>query len=389
MLKEIIIFIYLFFFRLVFSLFRLLPLQRDKTTFVASFEDNILYTLRDVEKQTDERMVVLRLSDWKVTIQATERIRVLEFAVPHMIHWVQAVYHLATSRIIFVDNYYGFLSAVRFRQGVPVIQLWHAAGAIKLFGLRDPAIANRPAIAKRRFRRVYQQFDHVVVGCEKMAEIFQEGFGIGDKKMLRSGVPRTDFFFDRQALERERAKFLKQYPVIAQKKVILYAPTFRSGPKITAELPLDIDEMCQSLCRDYVLFLHLHPSVKVDIPISNQDFVKNLSGYHNINHLLTFTDILITDYSSIPFEFSLLARPMIFYAYDEAAYSMTRGFWEPYEQAVPGPIARNTEEIVALLQQKHAWDMEAVQAFAEKWNTYSTGKSSQALVERFYLKGRR
>ncbi|MDY0394159.1 CDP-glycerol glycerophosphotransferase family protein [Virgibacillus halophilus] len=384
MFKEIIIFIYLILFRIVFNIFRLLPLQRGKTVFVASFEDNILYTLRDVEKQTDERMIVLRLSDWKVTIQETARIRVLEFAFPHIFHWFQAVYHLATSKIIFVDNYYGFLAAANVRKEVSVIQLWHAAGAIKLFGLRNPAISERPAIAKWRFRKVYQHFDHVVVGCEAMAGIFQESFGIDHEKMLRTGVPRTDFFFDQLALEREREKFLRQYPVIRDKQVILYAPTFRNGPKTTAELPLNINEMCQSLCEDYVLFLHLHPAVKVDISISNQTFVIDLSDYHNVNHLLAFTDILITDYSSIPFEFSLLERPMIFFAYDEEAYSVASGFWEPYEDMVPGPIVKNTTELVDALLQKDAFDMDAVRKFARKWNAYSRGRSSQALVERFY-----
>ncbi|MDY0404610.1 CDP-glycerol glycerophosphotransferase family protein [Virgibacillus sp. 179-BFC.A HS] len=385
MLKELIIFIYLIIFRGVFLFFRLFPIKRDKTTFVASFEDNILYTIRDVEKLTSENMVVLRLSKRKVTIAQNKRITVLEFSAPHVWHWVRSVYHLATSRLVFVDNYYGFLAAANFQRGVPVIQLWHAAGAIKRFGRCDPSAKTRSALAKYRFRRVYQRFDHVVVGCEKMAGIFRKAFGIGEERILRTGVPRTDFFFDTEAITREREKFSREFPAICEKQVILYAPTFRAGQKTATALPLDLHKMCQALCDDYILFLHLHPAVKVDIAVDNRDFVKNVSGYHNINHLLTFTDILITDYSSIPFEFSLMKRPMIFYAYDLEDYKKQSGYWEDYEQMVPGPIATDTNDIIELIRH-HRFDLQAVEAFAKEWNQYSSGQSSQALVNRFYDK---
>src|SRR5690625_1112818 len=121
MIKELSIGLYLVCFRIYFSLCQLFPLQ-NKTTFVASFEDNILYTMREVEKETEDHIVILRTTKHKVRIPPSARRIVLEFSIPHLLDWFVAVYHLATSRVIFVDNYYGFLSAAPFRRDVVCIQ---------------------------------------------------------------------------------------------------------------------------------------------------------------------------------------------------------------------------------------------------------------------------
>ncbi|MED4494975.1 CDP-glycerol glycerophosphotransferase family protein [Heyndrickxia coagulans] len=89
---------------------------------------------------------------------------------------------------------------------------------------------------------------------------------------------------------------------------------------------------------------------------------------------------MITDYSSVPFEFSLLGRPMIFYPYDLESYQATRGLWEPYDQLVPGPIACTTAEIIDLIK-TGSFDAGSIEAFSRTWNTYSAGHSSRDLVQ--------
>ncbi|PAD80578.1 hypothetical protein CHH57_24335 [Niallia circulans] len=99
-----------------------------------------------------------------------------------------------------------------------------------------------------------------------------------------------------------------------------------------------------------------------------------------LNDLLFITDILITDYSSIPFEFSFLQKPMIFYPYDLDEYRKTRGFWVPYHELVPGPIAYSTEEIVQFIHLS-SFKMEKIANFHQEWNTYSIGNSSKNVVQ--------
>src|SRR5699024_9379731 len=117
-----------------------------------------------------------RTSQCNITFKDAPNRKQYDFKTTHPVHWIWSIYHLATSRIVFVDNYYGFLAATEFKPHVKCIQLWHAAGAMKQFGLKDLSIENRPKKAYKRFHKVYQRFDHVVVGSEHMANIFREGF---------------------------------------------------------------------------------------------------------------------------------------------------------------------------------------------------------------------
>jgi len=102
-----------------------------------------------------------------------------------------------------------------------------------------------------------------------------------------------------------------------------------------------------------------------------------------VNHLLLLTDILITDYSSIPFEFSLMEKPMIFYAYDLKEYTQIRGIQGEYRDIVPGPIARNTEDIIKYIQE-NSFDEITIKNYKNKWNKYSTGQSSVNLIKKLY-----
>lgn len=383
MLREAAIMLYLLVFRVFFSIFQLYP-QQAKTTFVASFGDNVLFTLNALEKQVNHSIVILKTSQCKMDFERRCDCLVLAFDPKNVIDWFRSIYHLATSTHVFVDNYFGFLAAARFKPNVVCIQLWHAAGAIKRFGLKDPSIQNRSPRALKRFIKVYSRFDYVVVGSRKMADIFHESFGIETEKMLRTGIPRTDFFFHKKDMEKAADLLKTKIPIIHGKKVLLYAPTYRDNDIHNSRLKLNIDRMYQELNEDYVLLLRLHPAIQTTFCHMYPDFICDVSGYSEVNPLLVITEILITDYSSIPFEFSLLHKPMIFFAYDLDVYASSRGFWEPYEQLVPGPIVKNTEELIKEIHKNHEEYLERVQTFANDWNEYSRGNSSDRLIKYLY-----
>lgn len=380
-MREIAVAIYLFTFRLFFILFKRFPLQQ-KTTFVASFGRNILYTMREVEKTTDHRIVILKVHPCNITFKKRPHRRIISFKTGNFLNWMESIYHLATSEKVIVDNYFGFLAVTDFKENVTCVQLWHAAGAIKQFGLRDLSIENRPPSAFRRFKAVYSRFDYVVIGSDKMAAIFKEGFGIKEKQLLRTGIPRTDFFFDHENLEKAAQSLRRYFPIIDEKKVILYAPTYRDQELHVQELKMDIEKMYEHFHDDYVLFLSLHPAVRVDIENNHPDFAIDVTTY-NINHLLVIADVLISDYSSIIFEYSLFNKPMVFFAYDIDEYAEERGFWEVYEELVPGPVAYNMDDLVEVIKNE-AYDMSGVREFSEEWNRYSKGRSSEQLVRVVY-----
>lgn len=382
MAREIAITIYLIVFRLIFQICKLCP-QKKKSTFVASFGDNVLYTVQALEELTDVQVVVLKTAQCKVRFDDVPSRIVLNFEPRQFLQWIRSIYHLATSTHVFVDNYFGFLAVSAFKENVACTQLWHAAGAVKQFGLKDPSNANRTPKAIARFQQVYNRFNHVVVGSEKMAEIFKQSFGLQADRMLRTGIPRTDFFFDEKTIAETRELLQRNYPIINKKKVILYAPTFRDHELHVGKIALDVTKMYEALHKDYVLLLRLHPAVKASLPNSYPDFIVDVSSYPDVNHLLVVTDILVSDYSSIPFEFALMKKPMIFFAYDLEEYAEARGFWEKYEDLVPGPIVTNTDELIEIITNEE-FDMERVTTFANEWNMYSNGQSSKQLIHALY-----
>src|SRR5699024_194816 len=181
------------------------------------------------------------------------------------------IYHLATATTILADNYFGFFAAARFREDTLCIQLWHAVGSLKQFGLMDPSNGNRSNRAHSRFKRVYQSFDYTIVGSDKMGSIFRESFGVTNDQLRRTGIPRTDLFYDEQAKDRIKESMYAQFPDIRDKKVILYAPTFRrDGSHIDA---LDTEKLRTSLGDEYILLMKQHPSVKEPIASGSAGFV--------------------------------------------------------------------------------------------------------------------
>src|SRR5690625_219037 len=383
MLRDFIISIYLFVFKIFFNFFKLFPLK-EKTTLVATFGGNILFTAKEIENQTDDSVVILKSAQCSLYFAQTSRRRVLNFENKNLLHWLIPVYHLATSHVVIVDNYYGFLAAASFKSSVKCVQIWHAVGAIKQFGLQDVSTIDRSPTAQKRFRDVYNRFDYVVTGSEKMGKIFQDSFGLPEERLLRTGVPRTDFFFDPYLMSRAEKLIRESYPAIGQKKVILYAPTYRDNHLVSPDLPLELDRMYAALKDEYVLFLRLHPAVRGKFDFDKfPDFVFDVSHFPDVNRLLSVSDILITDYSSIPFEYALLERPMIFYAYDLVHYGETRGFWDDYEALVPGPIVQSTDEIIKVILED-VYDLDRIKKFAYEWNKYSTGISSANLVNHIY-----
>lgn len=382
MARELFISSYLFIVKCLFSIFSRGELQ-EKTILIASFGDNIDYVRQEILKKTDDSIVILTTNAARLKFKPSDREKKLSFEVYHPIQFVQSIYHIATAKTIFVDNYFGFLATTSFKKEVKVIQLWHAAGAIKQFGLLDPTIKKRSKRAHKRFRTVYRRFTHVIVGSDKMVSIFKQTFDLSERQLLRTGIPRTDFFFDELAIKKARSKLIHFYPGIKDKKVILYAPTFRDQEIANFNLKLDIDMLREALYDTHIILLRLHPVVRTKSSYENDAFVIDVSNYPNLNELLTISDYLISDYSSIPFEYALLQRPMIFFSYDLDSYIKERGFFEDYHEQMPGPVVTSTKEIIHHIQ-SNTFDLRQIKSFSDEWNKYSDGKSTTRLINEIY-----
>lgn len=389
--REIIKEIYLLFYKVTFSIFNLLP-ARNKVTFVISFGDNSRYVYDQmIRNKVSCEVVVLYQGSSNSYFKNVDNIELIPLNSLNIYFLIRGIYHLATSKYVLIDNYFGFLAAFDFKKNVECIQLWHASGAIKKFGLEDHSTVSRSKRAKARFLKVYQNFHKAVVGSDVMADFFIKAFGLSSENILFTGIPRTDFFFDQDLEQSIKEQYNERYPEWHYKKKILYAPTYRDGQLDYFKLKLDLSFMERELGDDYVLLLRLHPAIKNTSNYANQhpDFVYDFSSAkYDIYELLLVADYLITDYSSIPYEFSLLGKPMVFFAYDLEIYEKERGLWARYETMVPGPVVKSSEEIITVIKES-SFDLKVVKDYSRKWNKYSNGQSSENLVNYMFFSNKK
>lgn len=298
------------------------------------------------------------------------------------------IYRLASSDIILLDDYYPEFNRLVFSENVKVVQVWHACGAFKALGLERMNKKGAPSINTT----VHKCYTHVFVSSKHSAYHHQEAFGIGMDKFYPIGVPRTDIFFDEEYKEKICNSLYELYPrAKTADQVIMYAPTFRGENAFNATFPMEKfdlqkwGEMCQR--TNSYLIVKMHPFVqeKIEIPPEFADYIVDASEYREVNDLLFIVDVLVTDYSSIIYEFSLLRRPMLFYAFDQNMYVSTRDFYEDYEDIVPGRIVKRFDVLLDLLEKKE-YDIGRLEWFIDKNFTYTDGKASERAVKLIFEK---
>jgi CDP-ribitol ribitolphosphotransferase len=302
---------------------------------------------------------------------------------------VQRSYRVATSRVVIVDDYFFPIYPVKKRSGVTIIQVWHACGAFKRFGRATLESEWGADEIFLKWVPIHANYDLTLVSSASIAQIYADAFGQPVEKISAAfGIPRTDALAPsprRDATEREvRARL----GLTDNRTTILYAPTFRGADLMGAGAPelLDIAALFRALGGQYRLILRLHPFVKsaMRIPEEARDFVVDASREPDVNDVMLAADILVTDYSSIIFEYALLNRPMAFLAPDLAAYEQERGFFFDYRSGVPGPVVETTEQLVAWIDAK-AFDLPRVAKFAAESFDVMDGHATERLVEQVVL----
>ncbi len=298
-------------------------------------------------------------------------------------------YYLATSDIILLDDYYPEIYKFDYAKDVKVLQVWHACGAFKTLGFERVGKPGEPPFNTR----VHKCYTHVPVSSEHSAKHHAEGFAIDERKFYPVGIPRTDIFFDEEYKAAVREKDYDEFPACrSAKKVYLYAPTFRGNNVTNAWFPFDkfdLDRWGEFLEKeDSVLIIKLHPFVKkrVEIPERYRDRILDATDYREVNDILFIVDVLITDYSSIIYEMSLLGKPMLFFAFDRRHYESTRDFYEPYEQLVPGRIVSDFDELLEAME-KEDYDFHKMDAFVKKNFKYTDGKSTDRVIDQLIIGG--
>ena len=263
------------------------------------------------------------------------------------------------------------------RDGQIEIQTMHGTPLKTLgFDVKDemPTVEDQ-----RRLERRVSRWNYLVVQGEFMVEKADPIYHYTGE-MLRTGYPRTDGLYRSSDTDDIRSRL----GIPKDKKVILYAPTWRV--RNSFDMALDLEKMRKAFSDEYVLLIRIHyfASSGYTVPADNK-FIFNLNDYANAEDLYKISDMMITDYSSIMFDYALLNKPLIFFAYDLNSYAgATRGVYFDIRTEAPGPIVYTTEELIDTinnLDSELAKVAGRAQAFKDRYLTYECPNSAKKVVK--------
>ncbi|MDF2586424.1 MAG: hypothetical protein K0S41_265 [Anaerocolumna sp.] len=284
---------------------------------------------------------------------------------------------------------------VKKREGNIFLETWHGTPLKKLVFDQEDVSSATP----RYKAQVYKQsraWDYLIAANYFSSEVFKRCF-MFNKVMLETGYPRNDILHAPNKDE-IAASIRKKLNIPTNKKTILYAPTWRDDEfygkgEYKFELQLDLHKMKKELGDEYVILLRTHYFIADSLDVTGlEDFAYNLSKYDDISELYLISDILITDYSSVFFDYANLKRPMLFFTYDLEKYrDVLRGFYIDIEEELPGPLLFTTDEIIDGIKninhinEKYS---DRYEVFYEKFCGLEDGHASEKVAKAVFQLGR-
>lgn len=286
---------------------------------------------------------------------------------------------LMRSKLILIDNYFPFMGAIVKTKQMRVTQLWHANGAIKEFGFSDPSTSQRSLSAQSRFQKVYDATDDIVVGSQKMASIFRINYRLDGHQMRTLGYPRSDKFKNNEWMAQVRTQFFKSYPKLKDKRLILYAPTYRKDVQFSFAPNFENLKLPQNA----VLILRLHPHLQDLEKYWEQkaSFITSIDPKISTDELLTVADTLITDYSSILFDYTLLdnARHIGLFTFDQNKFKKTVGlqndFFDEFHAIIISTVPQLSDFLINPKDQTSI-----IKEINNSWNEFNDGKATDRTI---------
>lgn len=279
---------------------------------------------------------------------------------------------------------------LRKRKKTVYIQCWHGTPLKKLgLDLEQISMESEKSLSsyKKNFAKNTKKWDYLISQNSYSSQIFRRAFDF-DGKMLEIGYPRNDILFKKNNKD-DISEIKRRLGLPRDKRLILYAPTWRDDEhygrlKYKFSTRLDFDYLKSRLSGEYALIVKSHYLVgeRPDFG-AYEGFIYPFGADFDIAELYLVADMLITDYSSVMFDYSILNRPMIFFAYDLERYKDNiRGFYFDFLNEAPGPVATDTKQLVDIILSGTCRQYEDnLRAFRKKFNHADDGNASARVVE--------
>lgn len=307
---------------------RFLSIKRNRITFISLEQDRLILDFKMIYNALDHEKydIQLCLIHYEKNLKGQFR---------YFLNCLKQLYYVYTSHLIILNDNNYVVSNFK-RKNTIVLQVWHACGAIKKFG---NAVNRKYTISN---------YDYVLATSSYWKKPYSEAFSVQEDKVLPIGMPRTDKLFNKKKKKKYVNEIYEKYPQLQGKKIILYAPTFRGNIyQGFKNVSLDAKKIIDSLPEDYVLIYKFHPLVG-DIQLASDKRIINMNQ-ESTYKLFCVSDMLISDYSSIVFDYLILNKPLIFYVPDLEEYMSDLGVYVDV-RTLGFPICMNEDEIIYSIQ---------------------------------------
>ena len=371
---------------LVMRLFACLPVRKNRILFESflgkQYSDNPR-AIYEAFQQEHPEFELLFSKDRRSTfddsaVQTVDRMT---------IRWI---YLLATSRVWISNS--RLPSWLYKRSGTIYLQTWHGTPLKRLaLDMDDVQMANTTTERyKRDFAREAAKWDLLISPNAYSSEIFRRAFDFTGE-LLEIGYPRNDLFYQTDRHPEILERVYSRYQIDRSKKIILYAPTWRDNEyaaqgSYSFTLPFSLEQFEKRFGAEYTLLIRMHYLVADQVDTSAYPSVHNASDYPDISDLYIAADAMITDYSSVMFDYAHLKRPMIFYTYDLEHYrDQLRGFYFDFEQEAPGPLVLQEERLFEEMNRLSEWNSRYGVRFAtfdQKFCQWDDGTASRQACNR-------
>lgn len=274
------------------------------------------------------------------------------------------------------------------------LQTWHGTPLKRLgcdINLKEGATFYTDKISEKEMKESYRvdsaKYDYLISPSDFTSEVFQTAFDMSADKLLEVGYPRNDVLFN---VDPDKTKEIrKQLGIEGRKKVVLYAPTWRDNSfdknGYTFDLQVNFALWKEYLADDYVVLFKPHYLITTKFDLSNyKGFVYEIDAGRDIADLYALADVLVTDYSSVFFDYAILKRPIYFYMYDLESYMHElRGFYIDINRDLPGEIYREEKEMLIDIK-SGKFDYNKLMGFSKRFNSNEDGRASKKVVDILY-----
>lgn len=357
----------------IYIFIKLIPTDKKQIVMISRQSNNINDDFRLLGKELEAKYKVIYLCK---TLDGKEKSGALT-RIKYGLHMFVQMYYLGTSKVCILDSYCPTVSILKHKKSLTIIQMWHSIGTMKKFGyaIIDKGEGSDSKIAK--ILKMHKNYDVVLCSGEGYRTHLTWGFGCDEDIIRIATLPRIDLLTDKKYEKEMKKKILERYPILKQRKNILYCPTFRDNEDNFKEA---LEKLIKEVnYKKYNLIIKLHPLSKITIEerenvIFDQDF--------RTFDMLFLTDYVISDYSCIIYEAGVRNIPIYFYNFDMADYEEERGLALDYKE-LPGYTSRDAKELIASLDKEY--DMEYYQEFMKKYvfNTKNCAKEVAKIVQEY------